>query len=275
MDFSEITRDGQTWRYADQGTGEAVILLHGFPDLPHSWAEIADAVAGAGYRVIVPYLRGYHPATLVVDRTYDHLTLGADAIGLMDALEIETAVIAGHDWGASVLWSVVDQAPERLRGVVPIAIPHLAALKPSLKTAWFVRHFLYFKAPASDARARRRNFAYIRGLFDRWAPEWTGPSRERAEVEIVEAFRNPAVLHAALDYYRALKPGGAAERCPVPGLLVVGSEDFGGDMAGPVSSDDYFDAPMELAVMEGAGHWPHIENQREFIERLLAFLAKG
>ena len=273
MEFSEVTTDAQTWRYADEGTADAVILLHGFPDLPHGWSDIAAALADAGHRAVVPYLRGYHPATLVDGRSFDHETIGADVLGLMDALDIDEAVLVGHDWGASVIWSVVDQAPERLRGVVPIAIPHLGALKPSPQALWLVRHFFYFKAPGSDSRAARNDFAYVRGLFARWAPDWHGPARVQAEAEIVDAFGDPAVLHAALDYYRALSLGGTGGgRCPVPGLMVAGSADFGGDLAAYERSADFFDAPMELLVVEGAGHWPHREDEPAFVARLLAFL---
>jgi pimeloyl-ACP methyl ester carboxylesterase len=70
-DFNDVTRGGQTWRCADSGQGPVVMLIHGFPDTPQSYAGIAQALNDAGYRTIVPYLRGYHPSTLVPGRPYD------------------------------------------------------------------------------------------------------------------------------------------------------------------------------------------------------------
>jgi pimeloyl-ACP methyl ester carboxylesterase len=100
--FFNIACIGQTWRYFKLGNGhQDVVLVHGFPDTPQSWWDIATALAEFGYRVTVPYLWGYHPDTLVPGRSLKAAEIGEDVIGLMDALEIEEAVLVGHDWGAS------------------------------------------------------------------------------------------------------------------------------------------------------------------------------
>ncbi len=84
-EFQNVTSGAQTWRYNDSGQGEPVVLFHGFPDTPHSYAGIARALNGSGYRTVLPYLRGYHPDTMVKGRPYDALHLAGDAIGLLDA----------------------------------------------------------------------------------------------------------------------------------------------------------------------------------------------
>ena len=92
-EFENTTLGQQTWRYHDSGQGRAVVLIHGFPDLPHSYAAIAAALNDAGYRTILPYLRGYHPDTIVPGRRYDAVSIAEDAIGLLDALEVSSAVL--------------------------------------------------------------------------------------------------------------------------------------------------------------------------------------
>ncbi len=276
MEFITVGDDRQRWRVAREGTGRAIVLLHGFPDGPESWADTATAVAAAGWQAVVPYLRGYHPDTITPGRGYSRAEIGQDVIGLLDALDIDRAVVAGHDWGASCLWSALAQAPDRVDGVVPIAIPHPAALRPSPKLAWAVRHFWYFKAPRSDRRTARNDLAYIDTLYRRWSPDWTGADRDRTVARAKQLLADPRVLHEALQWYRdlSLRPDPAGGfRVACPGLLVAGDADFGGDLGPYRASKTRFDAPVELLAVEGAGHWPHREGAAEFEDRLVSFLA--
>src|SRR5690349_22369163 len=115
---------GQRFVFADSGSGPLVVLFHGFPDTPHGWADTAAALNTAGYRTVVPYLRGYHPDTIVLGRRYGLSEIGEDAIRLLDALGEEPAVLVGHDWGAAVTYRAATLAPERIRAVCAVAIPH-------------------------------------------------------------------------------------------------------------------------------------------------------
>ena len=280
-EFQNVTLGQQTWRYHDSGQGQPIVLFHGFPDLPHSYAGIAAALNEAGFRTILPYLRGYHRDTIVEGRAYDTLHIAEDAIGLLDALELPSAVLVGHDWGASVVWGAAAIAPDRVDAVVPIAIPHPATLKPgSLKEAVqsliLGRHFVYFKTPWASAGTRRNENAYIDELYTRWAPDWTGPERDAAIARFKTAIADPAVLEGTIDYYRAL--GGKVDRrlaskITAPVLMVAGSNDFGGLLKEP-----FQDSLGRLAegsavwTAEGAGHWPHREQESQFVARLLEFL---
>ncbi len=276
-DFNNITRGGQTWRYADTGQGPVVVLIHGFPDTPQSYAGIARALNDAGYRTIVPYLRGYHPDTLVPDRPYDALHVAEDAVGLLDALELKSAVLVGHDWGATVVWGA-----DRVDGIVPIAIPHPRTLKPknalqAVGLLIMARHFLYFRLPWAEAGARRGNFRYIDSLYRRWAPGWKGPERDAALARAKEAFSTPAVLEASIDYYRAL--GSKIDRrllgpIACSGLLVAGGQDFGGHLGPYKKSQGLLGGGAELLVMPEAGHWPHREEESQFTDALLRFLGR-
>ena len=174
------------------------------------------------------------------------------------------------------MWSTVASYPERVNAIVPIAIPHPAELKPSLTLGWQTRHFGYFKAPLSDQRTARDNFAYIDTLYDRWAPSWTGPDRDSTVARAKELLSDPIVLHEALQWYRdlSLKPDPANDfRVTCPGLLVAGANDFDGVLEATRASIDRFDAPAEMLTIAGAGHWPHREGETEFIDRLVSFVA--
>ncbi len=281
-EFQNVTSGAQTWRYSDSGQGPAVVLFHGFPDTPHSYAGIARSLNEAGYRTILPYLRGYHPDTLVEARPYDALHLGEDVVGLLDALELESAVLVGHDWGATLVYGAAALAPERVRGIVPIAIAHPRTLKPEgfVKTVGMLvmaRHFIYFKLPWAEAGTRRNDFAYIDELYTRWAPGWRGPERDAALARAKEAFSNPEVLSAAIDYYRAL--GSKVDRrvtAPIQcsALMVAGGKDFGGHMGPYEKSKKLFGGGGELVVMPGAGHWPHREDESQFTDALLSYLRR-
>jgi len=281
-EFQNATLGEQTWRYHDSGQGPAVVLFHGFPDLPHSYATIARALNGAGYRTILPYLRGYHPDTIVPGRPCDAASIAEDAIGLLDALGLSSAVLVGHDWGASVVWGAAAIAPERVEAIVPIAIPHPETLRPknaleAMGVLVLARHFLFFKMPWADAVTRRDDFAYIDTLYRRWAPDWGGPERDAALERIKSALRNPEVLKATIDYYRAIStqtdPRPIAKiRCR--GLMVAGGRDFGGHIGPYKKSAELFEGGAELWVVPNAGHWPHREEEALFIDRLLDFLQK-
>ncbi len=277
MNYDTIEHGGRNVRVASVGDGTPVVLLHGFPDGPDSWAHTAASLAAAGHRAIVPYLRGYHPDTITPGRGYGREEIGDDVAHLLDAMELDAAIVVGHDWGAGCAWSAVARHPERISGLVPVAIPHPASMKPSLPLLWGVRHFFYFKAPWSDQRTRRDDFAYIDTLYERWSPKWRGPDRDAAVAGAKEMFADERVLHEVLQWYRdlSLRPSDASRfDVPCPGLLVMGAEDFGGDVDPYERSARRFDPPAEVLSIAGAGHWPHREGQAEFDERLVDFVGR-
>ncbi len=112
--------------YAEAGPAEgpAVILLHGWPYDIHSFVDVAPLLASAGYRVIVPYLRGYGATRFLSSETLrngEQAALAADVIDLMDALKIEKATLAGFDWGARTADIVAALWPERCKALVSVS----------------------------------------------------------------------------------------------------------------------------------------------------------
>ena len=267
---SASAADGQKFVYADSGSGPLVVLVHGFPDLPTGWADTAVALNAAGYRTVVPYLRGYHPDTIVPGRSYGPEEIGEDALKLLDAIGEERAVLVGHDWGAAVVYRASIIAPERVRGMCGVAIPHPRVIKPSPALLWKARHFLTLKLPTGTMLMRGRGFKHVDTLMKRWAPRWSGPEREACRAEITRAFADPVVLDGALQYYRDAERGGVPN-VTVPGLVVGGTTDL---LAPSVfeRAPEAFDAPCEVVICDGAGHWPHRESAALFQERLIGWL---
>jgi pimeloyl-ACP methyl ester carboxylesterase len=108
----------------EQGSGPPVILLHGFPELAYSWRHQLPVLAAAGYRAIAPDLRGYGASSKpngVASYTIQELI--GDVTGTMDSLDIEKAVIVGHDWGALLAWQMALLVPERMSGLINLNIP--------------------------------------------------------------------------------------------------------------------------------------------------------
>ncbi|MCZ7575801.1 MAG: alpha/beta hydrolase [Dehalococcoidia bacterium] len=109
----------------EAGTGPAVVLLHGFPELAYSWRHQVPALVDAGFHVIAPNQRGYGRSSRPQGiEAYDIDALASDVVGLMDALEVHQGVVIGHDWGAPVAWHTALRHPGRVRAVGSLSVPH-------------------------------------------------------------------------------------------------------------------------------------------------------
>src|SRR5258708_39724243 len=119
-----IDTNGIRMHVAELGTGPLVILCHGFPESWYSWRHQLRALAEAGFHAVAPDMRGYgqtdRPEKI---EQYTLLHLVGDMVGLLDVLGAETAVIAGHDWGAPVAWHAALLRPDRFRAVIGLSAP--------------------------------------------------------------------------------------------------------------------------------------------------------
>jgi pimeloyl-ACP methyl ester carboxylesterase len=276
MEFQTIESAGQPFVVSQAGEGPDIVLVHGFPDTPHSYQALQDALVKAGWRVTVPWLRGYHPATIVPGRPYDFETIGRDGLALLDAIGAQQAVFVGHDWGALMSFVVATLAPERVRALVTIAIPHPSLLPRSPSSLYRARHFLALKLPWAEASTRRGDFAYLERLYTRWAPNWSGPAREESIAQVKRALSEPAALKGAIDYYRALPLGGSKllEHAPaVPNLAVGGTADLVPAELYRASAE-LFPAPSRALIVDGAGHWPHREDEAAVVPEIVRFVSE-
>lgn len=119
-----VRTNGINMAVYEAGSGPAVILLHGFPGLAFTWRHQIPALVAAGYRVIVPDLRGYGLSDAPTEiESYDIAHLTADVVGLLDALDIKKAVFIGHDWGGLLAWQMALLHEARVAGVVSANTP--------------------------------------------------------------------------------------------------------------------------------------------------------
>ncbi|MFO0555791.1 MAG: alpha/beta hydrolase [Polyangiaceae bacterium] len=262
--------------YFEVGAGAdrpLVLCIHGFPDTPHSWSAVAPAIADMGFRVVAPFTRGYYPTTVPAKPAYDTDTLGRDILNLITALGAESAIVIGHDWGASAAYSAASLGPERVRLLVTIGIPHPASIRPSPRLAWAVRHFVSLSVPGAAGRVRKNDFAHIDELVRRWSPDWQYPPSETEHVKAV--FRHPEALDAALGYYRALSPIlPASQRKPitVPTLAFAGLGDPIMPPAAYEAARSRFTSTYEVVAVPGA-HFMHREHPQAFADALLPRLS--
>src|SRR5215469_7478208 len=180
-----IETNGIRMHIAEQGTGPAVLLCHGFPECWYSWRHQLRALAANGFHAIAPDMRGYGQtdAPHEIDR-YTLLHLPGDMVGLLDALGIERAVIAGHDWGAPVAWLAAQVSPDRFPAVIALSVPFRAhgTVRPTTvmpQTDDAVWYQLYFQEPGvAEAEYRdniRTAFRIGRVMISGDAPPRTQP----------------------------------------------------------------------------------------------------
>jgi len=168
-----IESNGIRLNIAEQGKGPLVLMCHGFPESWYSWRHQIDALAAAGFHAVAPDMRGYgkSDAPEGIDQ-YTIFHLVGDMVGLLDALEVPTAVVVGHDWGAGVAWQAARLRPDRFRAVGALSVPFRPRSKvrptsvmPQTADAQFYQ--LYFQEPGvaeaeleRDPRVTVRNMLY-------------------------------------------------------------------------------------------------------------------
>lgn len=246
-------------------------MLHGFPDTAHTWDDLRPRVAAKGYRVVSPFMRGYHPSG-IPDRDADAETLAPDPLALIDALQAPDAIIIGHDWGALAAYGAAALDPDRVKQLFVIGIPHPVAFRPSLKKLWGVRHFLVYKLPRAPKRFARNDFAALPAIYRRWSPTW---DPDPTEFDAVRAsFSNPASLNAAFGYYRKLSPIRSASlkaRIAVPTVVFAGRDDSVVELSDYRDAARMFESEYVIVQLPG-GHFMHREHPEMLAERLLAQL---
>ncbi|MBN9658216.1 MAG: alpha/beta hydrolase [Acidobacteria bacterium] len=196
--------------YAEAGPakGPAVILLHGWPYDIHSFAEVSPRLAAAGYRVITPYLRGYGATRFLsseTPRNGQQAALAADTIALMDALGIESAILAGFDWGARTADIVAALWPERTKGLVSVSgyligsqQGNRAPLPPQAELSWWYQ--FYFATERGQAGYEKYRKEFSRLIWQTASPKWRfdDATYDRS----AEAFHNPDHVAIVIHNYR-------------------------------------------------------------------------
>jgi len=196
--------------YAEAGpqNGPVVILLHGWPYDIHSFAEVAPLLASAGYRVIVPYLRGYGSTRFLsadTPRNGQQAVVAVDIIALMDALKIDRAIFGGFDWGARTVNIIAALWPERCKAMVSVSgyligsqAANKAPLPPKAELTWWYQFYFATDRGYAGYEANRHDFNKL--IWHTASPKWNfdDATFERS----AEAFNNPDHVAVVIHNYR-------------------------------------------------------------------------
>jgi pimeloyl-ACP methyl ester carboxylesterase len=302
---------GLRMHIAEAGTGPLVLLLHGFPECWYSWRHQLVSLAAAGLHVVAPDQRGYcrtdRPAAA---GSYSILHLTGDVMALMDALGEESAVVAGHDWGAPVAWHAALLRPDRVRGVIALSVPYrprgstppLTVMRNSLGEGFYM---IYFQEPgrADEELARdvpatfRRVFYGASGLAPPLAPivppgggfldvcpdpavlpGWL----TEGDIGVSAAEFAPGGFTGPLNWYRNLDRNweltAAWHHAPVtvPALFVAGDRDFVISQPGPAEVVSRLRQAVpglrETVLLPGCGHWTQQERPAEVSTAMIEFI---
>lgn len=271
--------------------GVPVVLLHGFPDDPHCYDGVAPMLAQAGYRVLVPWLRGYGPTRFLRDdapRSGEQAALGADARDFLDALGIERAVLAGYDWGGRAACIVAALWPERVHGLVTIGgynIQNIAAAgRPgTAEQEWRYWYQWYFHTERGRAGLEKNRRALCRLMWTLWSPNYRfdDATYERT----AESFDNPDFVDVVIQSYKhryGNAPGDPAvaevearlAAQPVitaPTIILHGEADGVTGVPDAAREASRFAALKDRRVIPVAGHFLPREAPDEVVRAVRAF----
>ncbi|SAK97161.1 alpha/beta hydrolase fold protein [Caballeronia calidae] len=279
--------------YADSGSTDApiVMLLHGWPDAARAWNPVAQRLNDAGYRTIVPELRGAGGTRFLHDDTVrdgSGVALAKDAVDLADTLDIAQFDVVGHDWGARAAYTISALFPERVRRMAALALAYQPRGVFELPDFLQARRFWYQWFMSLDGgpdavAADPKGFARIQ--WDTWSPPGWFDEAEFAET--ARAFENrdwvPITLNAYRRRWRRDQPSdpalaelyarlGTIERIGVPALMIQGGADSCDEPASSEGQESCFTAGYRRVVIDGAGHFPLREAPQAVADAVIAHL---
>jgi pimeloyl-ACP methyl ester carboxylesterase len=270
-----VSANGSRFHVAEIGSGPLVLLLHGFPEFWWAWHEQLPVLADAGFRAVAVDLRGYG-ASDKPPRGYDGFTLAADVVGLIRALGERRATVVGAGAGGLISWAAAALHPKLIHRLIVLGAAHPLRLRSALVTGSGQRTaglaLLRFQLPRYE-HVLTRDDAFLIGQF---MAAWTAPDfRDTPEFEdyvrrcrqamcipqaafcAMEAYRWAFRSTVRLHGYRFLK----AMRQPLitPTLQLQGALDTITLPATAQGSGRYVLADYEWRLLEGVGHFPHVE----------------
>lgn len=266
-----IDADGVSLYVEDHGdpSGIPVMLLHGFPDSARLWRHQVPFLVAHGYRVIAPDLRGFGRSSRPDDVAAYRMRHAVDDVAaILDALGVQRAHLAGHDWGAAVAWATAICRPDRVGKLVILSVPHpLVPVTPrQLEMAWYTL-FFQFEGVAEET---------IR--YDDWAWLRTFCRGDGDQEQWLEDLSRPGALTAALNWYRAnmapRRPGPPPvfPAVTAPTMAIWSTGDHYLDGARVERSSAFVTGPWRCERVPGVSHWIPVEAPDRVNELLLDWL---
>jgi pimeloyl-ACP methyl ester carboxylesterase len=279
--------------YAEAGPadGPPVILLHGWPYDIHSYVDVAPLLAAKGYRVIVPFLRGYGSTRFLSSETFrngQQAVVALDVIALMDALKIKKAIVGGFDWGARTACIVAALWPERCKALVSVSgylignrKAALAPLPPKQELGWWYQYYFATENGVLGYTANRYDFDKL--IWSIVSPNWQFD--EATYARTAAAFNNPDHVAIVIHDYRwriSVAQGepkydvleqklAAGPVITVPSITIA--SDFDGANASGAGYAKKFTGKYEHRIFNGIGHNVPQEAPHEFAKAIVDVVA--
>ncbi len=267
------------------------VLMHGWPDSPETWRNVANLLANAGYQVLTPALRGFgatrfrHKETM---RSGQLAALGRDLLEFLEALRINSPVLVGHDWGARAVANACGLRPGIASHLVMLSVgygtndPQQAISYLQARNYWY--HWFMATARGADALENDRR-PFTRLMWDTWSPE--GWYADKSFDEAAAAFDNPDWAAVVLHSYRhrwgfaAGDPGYAEDErllnpapvLAVPTLVLHGNADTCNHPDSSAGKERFFSGPYRRVLLDGVGHFPQREAASAVAREILEFCA--
>jgi pimeloyl-ACP methyl ester carboxylesterase len=263
--------DGIGIHYDVHGEGRPVVLLHGFPDTGRLWRHQVPALAGAGFRVIVPDLRGYGASDKPEDvQQYHMLVLASDVVAILEAEEIGRAHVVGHDWGAALAWTFATLAPDRADHLVAMSVGHPSSFRSGgfeqYEKSWYMLLFQF------------------QGIAEQWLSghDWANFrawGRHPDADAVIADLQASGSLTPGLNYYRAnvapesyVTPPAKLPPIQAPTMGIWSSGDFALTEGQMLRSENHVAGSWRYERIDGPGHWMQLEAPEAVNELLLDFL---
>jgi pimeloyl-ACP methyl ester carboxylesterase len=247
--------------------GRPALLLHGFPQTGLVWQRQIEALAAHGYRVVAPDQRGYSPgARPQRPEDYRISLLVDDVVAITEELGWAAFDLVGHDWGGAVAWWTAHAHASRVRTLTVVSTPHPGALATTLRTDRDQRERSRYMidwrdTPVTEERMLAHDAKELRGFYAGKVPQDSADA-------YVSRLSRPGALTAALNWYRAGRPGCANGVIDVPTLYVWSTEDSAFGPAAAQETEQWVDGPYRFETLQGVSHWVP-EEAPETLSRLL------
>ncbi|HEX3921467.1 MAG TPA: alpha/beta fold hydrolase [Streptosporangiaceae bacterium] len=268
--MGRVDVDGVGIAYEVSGEGRPVVLLHGFPDSGRLWRHQVTALSAAGFRVIVPDLRGYgRSGKPEAVEAYSLPLLAGDVLAVLADLGIERAHVVGHDWGAALAWGLGSLVPDKVDHLAVLSVGHPATFLRTYQQREKSWYMLLFQFP---------------GVAERWLADedWANFrawARHPDTGQVIADLEANGSLTPGLNYYRAnvapdtwIGPPLALPPVTAPTMGVWSSGDMALTETQMTDSAQNVTGPWRYERLDGPGHWMQLEAPDRVSELLLDFL---